>query len=318
MLRPPVGAAAPPITVVVPSHDRPARLATLLDALAAQTLAGFSVVVVHDSAGAATDELLRTHPLTTAGRLEHARLPAGTGRPGRQRDVGWRRTAAPLVVFVDDDCRPEPGWLAALADAAAAHPGALVQGRVVPDPLEAEHLAAPYHRTLSVEPPNRFAQTANIAYPRAALEAVDGFARTADLRAGEDTDLALRARSRGFGLVGAPGAVVFHAVEPLGLRGALRGTAKWADLAWVVGEHPELRELLFARVFWRREHAALLLAALGLALPRRAALVAAAPYALARVRRPRDLARLPGRALLDAVEVATCIRGSLRHRTLFL
>jgi len=314
----PVG-AAPPITVVVPSHDRPARLARLLDGLAAQTHAGFSVVVVHDSAGEETDALLRAHPLTAAGRLEHVRLAAGTGRPGHQRDVGWRRTPSPLVVFVDDDCRPAPGWLAALAGTAAAHPHAVVQGRVVPDPEEAEHLRAPYHRTLSVEPPSPYAQTANIAYPRAALEAVDGFGRTGGLRAGEDTDLALRAGAAGWPVVGSPGAVVFHAVEPLGLAGALRATARWADLAYVVREHPELRRLLFARVFWRREHALLLAAAIGLAapLPRAARLVACAPYARTRLR-PGSLARAPGRVLLDVAEVVTCLRGSLRHRTPFL
>ena len=44
--------------------------------------------------------------------------PAGASASGRgpaaARNLGARPRAAPVVCFTDDDCRPEPGWLAAI------------------------------------------------------------------------------------------------------------------------------------------------------------------------------------------------------------
>src|SRR6476619_3211140 len=79
------------VSVVVPSHERPLRLRWLLNALEEQTLARsrWELVVVHDSRGEETEDLVRTHPLAAAGVLRHLRLPPGTGTPARQRNMGW-------------------------------------------------------------------------------------------------------------------------------------------------------------------------------------------------------------------------------------
>jgi hypothetical protein len=226
--------------------------------------------------------------------------------------------AAPLVAFTDDDCRPDENWLRELLAAARAKPGALVQGRTQPDPYEADVLRAPYARSLSVDPPGPFAQTANMLYPREALERCDGFDERLD--SGEDTDLALRAREAGYEYEGAPAAVVYHAVEALSLPLALRVTRKWADLAHVVKRHPHMRELMTGGVFWRPSHPALLAAAVGVLAARRVPLAAllVLPYLRMHVTGPRSLVRVPGRAVVDAAEIVTCARGSIRHRTLFL
>ena len=52
------------------------------------------------------------------------------GGPARARNLGARAARGRLLAFTDDDCRPEPGWLAALEAALAARPGAMVGGRV--------------------------------------------------------------------------------------------------------------------------------------------------------------------------------------------
>ena len=315
------------VSVVVPSHDRPLRLRWLLNALEEQTLPAesFEVVVVHDSRGPATDALLRSPPLTLAGRLRWERLEPGTGTPGRQRNVGWRMASAPLVAFTDDDCRPEPEWLAELLARARATPGALIQGRTRPDPYEHDLLRAPSARSLSVDPPGPYAQTANMLYPREALERCGGFDER--LHSGEDIDLALRARELGYGYEGAPNAIVNHAVEALSMPQALRVTRKWADLAHVLKRHPHTRSLLTAGVFWRPSHGALIAAAAGLLAARRFPLAALLVLPYLRVQVPgrpgprsvaRGLARTPGRVVVDAAEIATCARGSVRHRTLWL
>jgi GT2 family glycosyltransferase len=320
----------PEVSLVVPSHERALRLRWLLNALEEQSLPRerWELIVVHDCRGDETEEMLRSHPLATGGTLRHLRLPPGTGLPSRQRNAGWRAARAPLIAFTDDDCRPDTEWLARILDAARRSPGAIVQGRVRPDPFETDILAAPHARTIEVDPPGPFAQTCNVVYPRALLARVDGFEEAVPLLSGEDTDLYERARAAGAAYIGEPSAVVYHAVESSTLAGAVRRSIRWQHLAYVVKRHPHVRERLELGVFWRRSHALLALGlAGGVAAARlRPAAALALPYIAHTVRRrgahARGLIRgtleLPGRLVIDSVEMATLARGSVRYRTLFL
>jgi GT2 family glycosyltransferase len=309
------------LSVVVPSRDRPLRLRWLLNALAEQE-AGFQweVIVAHNSRGPETEALLREHDLP---QLRHLRLPDGLG-PAALRNAAWREARAPVIVFTDDDCRPPAGWLAAAHAAARRHPGAIVQGQTQPDPDELNVFHhAPHARSQQIVPPHVMAQTCNIAYPRTVLEAAGGFDETFPQAVGEDTDLALRARAGGAEYVAAPEVLTYHAVHS-GLPDRLRGTWRWQHMALLVKRHPELRrELPLNGLAWNARHAWLLLAAAGL-LTRRPLL--AAPYLattpLVYGRHPRAIARtaseVPARALIDAVETAALLTGSVRHRTVLL
>ena len=295
------------ISVVVPTHDRPAGLAALLEGLARQTFPrrSFEVIVVDDGsqppAGApGADRVIR---------LERA------GGPAAARNAGWRAASAPLVAFVDDDCVPAPGWLEALARAAGESPPAalVLQGPVEPERPEA---LTPLAHTIEVAGPSALLASANIAYSRPLLERLGGFDERFR-RAGEDVDLGARARAAGAAIRWAPGALVRHEVRALGLLGTLRQRRSWMESVGVVARHPELRELLFLRLFWKPTHALLLLAAAG-AATRRAplALAAAAPYLR---HRARDGVRwLPVHVVVDAAEIATAVEGSARHRALVL
>ena len=315
---------------MVPSHERGTRLRWLLNALEEQTLARsrWEVVVVFDSTDD-TAELVRTHSLAREGLLRHVRLAPGTGSAAVQRNAGWRTAQAPLIAFTDDDCRPEPDWLERLHSVAAAHPGAIVQGATRPDPFEAEIIKwAPRARSIEeLDPPGPHAQTCNILYPRAALESVGGFDESIRT-AGEDLDLAARVREAGAAYVGAPDAVVYHAVDTYSLLGAVRFNRRWETLPLVFKRHPELREQLEYGVFWKRRHAFLPAALAGAALHRREPLLTllAVPYVLHALPhrgthpmgRMRAAAELMGRAVVDASEMWTMAKGSVRYRTLML
>ncbi len=312
------------VAVVVPTRGRPLRLRWLLNALAEQDAEAFEVLVARNASDAASAEVLAGHPLVPRAIV----APDGAG-PAALRNAAWRATDAALIAFTDDDCRPPAGWLAALAAAAAAHPGAIVQGATQPDPDElGVFLHAPHARSQQIEPPHVMAQTCNIAYPRALLEAVGGFDEDFPQAVGEDTDLALRARASGAPFVAAPEALSYHAVD-WGLRRRLKGSWRWQHMALVVRRHPELRrELPLGGWAWKAAHARWLLAVTGLAAARRrpAALALVAPWVLGTPatygRHPRALARsaseLPGRFLLDGTETAALLRGSARHRALLL
>jgi GT2 family glycosyltransferase len=314
--------------VIVPSHGRRLRLRWLLNALEEQTLAkdDFEVLVAHDYEGEDA-ALIDSHPLARAGTLRSIGGLSGTG-PAAKRNRGWRASRAPLVAFTDDDCRPAPDWLEHILAAAHANPGDIVQGLTRADPYEKHVLASPHARSQRVQPPDEFAQTCNIAYPKELLDRIDGFDENLPAPAGEDTDVGIRARAAGAALVAAPEAVVYHAVEALLLHDAIRFNFRWRHLAFVVKRHPQLRRHFVYGIFWRRKHRDVLMLVAGLLLARRVplALALAVPWTRRRVlRRGRHkraiaagVAEIPGGLVVDLAEVAAMCWGSARYRTLML
>lgn len=320
--------SAPEVSVVVASHGRPDRLGTLLDSLARQSLPRerWELVVVHtyppEVAGPAIDD----HELARTGAVRHRRVDVEIAKPSVQREIGWRIAASELIAFVDDDCRAEPDWLGRLVEAAAASPGAIVQGATEPEPNDLHHFLEPHFSALRIEPPSREAQTCNILYPRALLDRVGGFDQRATT--GEDIDLSLRAKATGAAHLGEPRAVVYHAIVPLSLTGKIRSQYKWQHLAYVVKKNPQLREWCTAGVFWKREHAGALLALAALAGARRHPwmLAGVLPYLGIERRRHgpskrqqlRSLRELPAHFVVELAEVATMAAGSVRYRTVLL
>ncbi len=333
----------PEVSVAVASHERPVRLRWLLNALEEQTLdaGSFEVIVCHDARGPETETLLQTHPLAATGRLRHLHRAPGTGTASIQRNLAWRAARAPLVAFTDDDCRPAREWLERLVAAARRHPEAVLQGTIEPDPAEAGLLVMANHvRTQRMDSPSPWAQGGNVAYPRALLERLGGFDECLS-SCGEDVDLVRRAAELGAPRVGVPGARMRHGVEVLCLPRVLGLTWRSRQLPRVVRRHPDLRRHLTLGFFWRPSHAWLtgalvLMSTLGLRDGQRsgaragrrgwlAALVltpwlsevmpARGPTLRGRV---RALCELPGRALIDAAELAVLASGSMRERSLLL
>jgi glycosyltransferase involved in cell wall biosynthesis len=315
--------ARPRISVVVSTYDRPARLRRLLEALRAQTVGrdAFEVVVVDNGSGPETERVLSAERARGGLDLRCERNPVTLG-PAGGRNAGWRTARAPLVAFTDDDCRPAPGWLGVLLGVCAAHPAAIVQGPTRPDPEEASAQGWLAH-TVCIERLGPQFETCNIVYPRALLERLAGFDESFGLRpAGEDTDLAWRAIEAGSATVFASEAVVWHAVEPVGVRGRLRIAARWGPVVRVLAEHPGSRAILFRGRFWNVWHYLMwrsLLAAAGPAWLRR--LVLARHLMTLRERARREGAGRGGVAFLvlhDAVECWAIARGAVRHRMLVL
>lgn len=126
-----------PLTVVVPTRDRPEILASCLQALAAELGSGDEVVVA-DSAS--TDAAGVAEVVAAAGAtLVRCALKGAS----RARNAGWRAAHHDLVVFVDDDVWVQPGWADALA--AAADGAAFALGRTVaPEGFEGDSGSVTY------------------------------------------------------------------------------------------------------------------------------------------------------------------------------
>jgi GT2 family glycosyltransferase len=314
--------AEPEASVVIPA-SRQVRLAAALEALALQSVAmeRFEVIVVRDPAvGVVVEPPDRLRVRVLDGR-------AGSNIAG-MRNEGWRAANGALVVFTDDDCRPAPDWLARVLSAAAESEGAFVQGRTEPDPGELDRLYG-LARSQSIVGPSPWFETCNMAYPRALLERVAGFDERFSAL-GEDADLALRALASGARREYADEALVWHAVLSRSLVRAMVESWRRNTIPLLIAKHPSQRDALYMRVFWKRSHALLLLAAAGIAFsPRsRLALLATLPWVRSNTRwasvrgHPRRVVRhalhLGSQACVDAVEVGSTAVSAARNRSLVL
>jgi len=329
--------SSPEISVAVPTYQRGNLLPALIAALEAQTLEKdrFELVIVDNGSTDGTDSVLEKLLGTTGLSMVALRLERNRG-PAVARNVAWRHASGRFVAFTDDDCLPEPGWLASGLDAIRKRQGVVV-GRTVPAIPFSE--AGPFSRTINVHDVDYLA-TCNVFYDWTDLEAVGGFEEAYETPTGEDTDLAWRIRDelgRGFAFEG--NAVVRHAVRPSNFLAALRETARWYGIPLFVARHPRARrEMLHRRVFWKPSHPKALLALAGGVLLILAVagivpawliavgLVLCGPWLRHRLRsRPLPTRRmryrpfyLPGALAIDLAEIVAMIRGSLRYRTLVL
>jgi glycosyltransferase involved in cell wall biosynthesis len=317
------GAETPLISVVLATRDRPERLARAFGALRAQTLppSRYEIVVVDDGSGEETRDLLdREQQRPDPPELRVLRQAPARG-PATARNRGWRAARAPLVAFTDDDCEPAPGWLEGLLAVAEEHPGAIVQGPTLPIPDELPSFG-PFSHTVVTDAPSRGFETANIMYPRELLERLDGFdEQSFPLAFGEDTDLAWRAIEAGAEPQWAPGALVHHAVTQLGPLRKLRHGRRAEAAVLPFARHRGLRQTRHLGIFWNRHHAIFVRALVALVMPRRLWWLRwwlAAPYVAFLVERRSGPLLAPYLIAHDAIEVGSCVRGSLRYRVLVI
>lgn len=232
--------------VVLPSIGRPS-LAVTLRSLAAQVAGPDApapeVVVVADDRRLDLDGDPSTwpEPLDAAALVPDAPWPVvvvrtGGRGPAAARNAGWRATTTPWVAFVDDDVVLPAGWLDGLArDLAAAGPDvAAVQARLEV-PLPADRRPTDWERSTRGLEGAHWA-TADMAYRRAALEAVDGFDERFPRAYREDADLALRVRRAGWRLERGT-RVTTHPVRPADDAVSVRVQAGAADDALMRALH---------------------------------------------------------------------------------
>jgi glycosyltransferase involved in cell wall biosynthesis/GT2 family glycosyltransferase len=198
------------LSVVVASRNRPALLARLLEALGPQLeeLAGRAELIVVDDGSTPP----YAHSAVGAARLVRT---GGLG-PARARNRGAREARGEVVAFTDDDVVVEPGWVAAILDRLAAEPAAAgVSGDTSSPPYN------PLYEHSVEDRVGRSFLTCNVAYRRAALEAVGGFDERFS-HAHEDWDLGQRIEATVGAVLFEPAMRVVHPGRPFGVRAAAR------------------------------------------------------------------------------------------------
>lgn len=226
-------------SIVIPTFNRCATLARVLDALGRQSAppASFEVLVVSDGSTDGTVDLCRR--VATAAPYSLRLIEQSNAGPGAARNLGVREARAPLIVFLDDDVVPDEGLLAAhfAAHAPDASDRVVAIGPLLPprdtrlnawgaweertlcsqyDAMEAGHWPPSYYQFY----------TGNASVARHHILAAGGFDKA--FRRAEDIELGIRLEQAGCRFAFLPQARGWHYVR--------RRFASWTAMPVAYGE----------------------------------------------------------------------------------
>lgn len=208
----------PAISIIIPTYNRPERLAACLEAMSQLDYPAekFEVIVVDDGSPTPVDDIVAP--------FRNVKLFVQTNAgPAIARNRGAREASGDYLAFTDDDCRPEPGWLKELEAASRSLPtDTAIGGRTInaldSDPYAAaSQLLVDYlyaiHQRRSADvgrPSGAFFTSNNVLFRREMFLRIGGFSDKFRHAAGEDRELCNRWVAQGGALEYAPAAVVLH------------------------------------------------------------------------------------------------------------
>jgi GT2 family glycosyltransferase len=208
-------------SLIIPCRDEP-RVGAAIAAVLAQAGADAieEILVVGSAAPELTPELAPANAATPVRMLANP----GARTPGANRNTGAAWARGERLIFLDADCEPRPGWLAALLT--ALERADAVSGAVVLDGgsyWATAYNVATFHEFRAGAPagPRPYLPSLTLAIRREAWALAGRFDE--ELPRCEDLDWTIRLAAAGGTLVLEPAALVEH--RPGG--GAARAWAKW-------------------------------------------------------------------------------------------
>lgn len=197
----------PPVSVVVCTYNGSHTIRDTLDGCLKLEYPDCEVIVVNDGSTDGTGQIVAEYPVRLLSTPNQGLSSA--------RNTGLAAARGEIVAYIDADARPDPHWLMYLAATFLTTDHAGVGGpNIAPsgDGSVAECVAnapgGPAHVLLSDREAEHI-PGCNMAFRKAALEAIDGF--DPQFRAaGDDVDLCWRLHSQGWTIGFSPAAMVWH------------------------------------------------------------------------------------------------------------
>ena len=249
------------LSLIIPTHNRSERLIAALESVIRQDLpaADWECVVVSNNS--TDDTVARFGDFAARYPGLNLRLVTEDG-PGVSyaRNRGIAETSAPLLVFIDDDERINPGILRAYADFFDAHPDAVVAGgRIIAEYVTGRPAWLSKYTEMPIANPMDFGDAVrpfpagrvpgggNMAFRRSAALRYGGFDPSLGrvgrmLIGGEENDFFERLMRGGETCWYVPGAVMWHIIPPEKLT-----ESYFRRLCYNVGVSQRLRAGMYRR-----------------------------------------------------------------------
>ncbi len=253
-------------SVIVATRNRRRLLADLLQGLELQDVSPgtFEIVVVDAGSTDGTAEMLAAW----SGRHPLRHLALGPAALAKARNAGARASSGALLIFLDDDTVPAPGFVRAHVDAARVYPGEVVTG-----PCPITDARGPFRRMIAAWYARQYDTMAeavgagqnlapdllyggNFVVPRNVFEKNGGFDESFVRYGGEDTDLGFRLHAAAVPLRYEPRAIVEHRFGTSWSVWVRRVRPQGASMIVIMLRHPAARyypeEWLPARILRRK------------------------------------------------------------------
>lgn len=249
------------LSLIIPTHNRSERLIAALESVMRQDLpaADWECVVVSNNS--TDDTVARFGDFAARYPGLNLRIVTEDG-PGVSyaRNRGIAETSAPLLVFIDDDERINPGFLRAYADFFDAHPDAVVAGgRIIAEYVTGRPAWLSKYTEMPIANPMDFGDAVrpfpagrvpgggNMAFRRSAALRYGGFDPSLGrvgrmLIGGEENDFFERLMRGGETCWYVPGAVMWHIIPPEKLTASY-----FRRLCYNVGVSQRLRAGMYRR-----------------------------------------------------------------------
>jgi glycosyltransferase involved in cell wall biosynthesis len=197
----------PQVTVIVPVKNAEKTIDKLLDALLQQDYPPnkLQVIIVDNGSGDGTPEIIKKYPFI----MEYE---TGIASSYAARNKGLSAANGGIIAFTDSDCLPKADWIRkgveTLLDANADMAGGKVSFILSDPPSAAEMIdSITYMQNEDNIKNKRTAVTANLFVRKNLFEKVGLFAEASS---GEDFNWTRKATQKGFSLVYAPEAIIYH------------------------------------------------------------------------------------------------------------
>ena len=182
-----------PFSIIIPTYNRPDRLKQCLQSIAELDYPSdrFEVIVVDDGSQMPLEPIVGKFKAHLSLHL----IQQCNAGPASARNTGAAAAQGRYLVFTDDDCQPDPGWLKALAEAVSNFPNSMIGGHTVnalpknlystASQLLIDYLYSYYNQAKGQA---TFFASNNFAVPRSLYQQLGGFDTSFPLAAGEDRE----------------------------------------------------------------------------------------------------------------------------------
>lgn len=206
------------ISLIVCTRNRAAQLRNCLSSMLSLVApCEWELVIVDNGSTDATRTVVEDFAASVPFRVRYAQEPvAGLSRA---RNRGIATAAGDIILFTDDDCYPEPGYLQAAAQVLSQPRVDYFGGRVLLH--DASDAAFTIKTSAEVEPiparsfvPAGMVHGANLGFRRRVVDTIGGFneglGAGSSVNSGEDVEYVARASAAGFSGGYFPGPAVRH------------------------------------------------------------------------------------------------------------
>lgn len=206
----------PFISIVIPTYNRPERLADCLESLTNLEYPrdSYEVVVVDDGSQMSLESVVERFK----NQVEITLIKQVNQGPATARNTGAKQAKGEFLAFTDDDCKPAADWLNKIAACFTNTPDCLIGGKTInilpenPFSTASQELINylySYYNTDSHEA--AFFASNNIAISTERFHKIGGFDTTFPLAAAEDREFCDRWLQYGNKMIYVPEANVYHA-----------------------------------------------------------------------------------------------------------